>query len=193
MNTSLSLTSRAKRISWVTIIRVMPSAASCFTTASTSLTSSGSSAEVISSHSSTRGFIIAKARAIATRLLLPAGELVRIAVELLGQTDLGHHLACDLHGLGPWRLLDHRRREHHVGARGEMREQVELLEHHAHLLRSGRKSFFAGMQRGAVDHDLAAIDRFKAVDGTQQGALARSRCADDGHHFALRDLEIDAL
>src|ERR1700712_1326509 len=50
----------------VTMISVMPSLASSRTTASTSLTSSGSSAEVISSHSSTLGDI-ASARAIATR------------------------------------------------------------------------------------------------------------------------------
>ena len=59
-------TSRAKRISCVTIIKVMPSRASCSTTRKTSSTSSGSSAEVISSHSSTFG-PMASARAIATR------------------------------------------------------------------------------------------------------------------------------
>src|SRR5260221_12075440 len=57
-------------ISCVTMISVMPSAASCLTTASTSLTSSGSRAEVISSHSSTLG-CMASARAIATRCCWP--------------------------------------------------------------------------------------------------------------------------
>ncbi|MNL38935.1 hypothetical protein D3C87_1611830 [compost metagenome] len=70
MNTNLSPTSRAKRISWVTMISVMPSLASCRTTLSTSLTSSGSRAEVISSHSNTFGDI-ARARAIATRCCWP--------------------------------------------------------------------------------------------------------------------------
>ena len=65
-----SLTLRAKFISCVTIISVMPSRASGSTTLSTSPTSSGSSAEVISSHSSTFGSI-ASARAIATRCCWP--------------------------------------------------------------------------------------------------------------------------
>ena len=58
--------SRAKLISWVTTTIVMPSLASCCIAAKTSPTSSGSSAEVISSNSMILGSI-ASARAIATR------------------------------------------------------------------------------------------------------------------------------
>ena len=70
MNTSLSATSRAKPISCVTTIIVMPSAARPRITSSTSPTSSGSSAEVGSSKSISFGFI-ASARAIATRCCWP--------------------------------------------------------------------------------------------------------------------------
>ncbi len=70
MNTTRSLTLRAKFISWVTISSVMPSSARSSTTFSTSPTSSGSSADVISSHSITLG-LIASARAIATRCCWP--------------------------------------------------------------------------------------------------------------------------
>ena len=66
MKTTRVPTSRAKPISWVTTIIVIPSAASSRMTSSTSLTSSGSSAEVTSSKSITWGSI-ASARAIATR------------------------------------------------------------------------------------------------------------------------------
>ena len=66
MKTTREQTSRANFISWVTISSVIPSDASSLTTASTSETSSGSSAEVISSQSSAIGSI-ANARAIATR------------------------------------------------------------------------------------------------------------------------------
>jgi hypothetical protein len=59
-------TLRAKPISWVTTIMVMPSLASCTMTSSTSLIISGSSAEVGSSNSITIGSIDS-ARAIATR------------------------------------------------------------------------------------------------------------------------------
>ena len=70
MKTTREQTSRAKFISWVTMISVIPSSASSRTTASTSATSSGSSAEVISSHRSAIGSI-ASARAIATRCCWP--------------------------------------------------------------------------------------------------------------------------
>jgi hypothetical protein len=63
-------TSRAKPISCVTTIMVRPSSASERITLSTSPTSSGSSAEVGSSNSSTAGSI-ASARAIATRCCWP--------------------------------------------------------------------------------------------------------------------------
>ncbi|MNR37032.1 hypothetical protein D3C85_1550160 [compost metagenome] len=66
MNTILSETSKAKRISWVTSSMVMPSSARPLITLNTSPTSSGSSAEVTSSNSIRLGFI-AIARAIATR------------------------------------------------------------------------------------------------------------------------------
>ena len=65
---------RAKPISWVTQIIVMPSCASSTITSSTSLTISGSSAEVGSSNSMTLGRMAARAGDGHT-LLLAAGEL----------------------------------------------------------------------------------------------------------------------
>ena len=70
MNTTVSATSRAKPISCVTTIIVIPSCASWRITSSTSPTSSGSSAEVGSSNSISFG-CIASARAIATRCCWP--------------------------------------------------------------------------------------------------------------------------
>src|SRR4051812_2718419 len=63
-------TLRAKPISWVTTIMVMPSRASSTITSSTSPTISGSRAEVGSSNSITIGFM-ASARAMATRCCCP--------------------------------------------------------------------------------------------------------------------------
>src|SRR5262245_23363004 len=70
MNTTRWATLRAKPISWVTTIMVMPSVASDTITSSTSLIISGSSAEVGSSNSMAIGSI-ASARAIATRCCCP--------------------------------------------------------------------------------------------------------------------------
>ena len=69
-NITRSATSRAKPISWVTTIIVMPPRARLRITSSTSLTISGSSAEVGSSNSITLG-CMARARAMATRCCCP--------------------------------------------------------------------------------------------------------------------------
>jgi len=69
-NITRSDTSRAKPISWVTTIMVMPPRASSRITSSTSCTISGSRAEVGSSNSITLG-CMASARAIATRCCWP--------------------------------------------------------------------------------------------------------------------------
>ena len=70
MKTTRLATARAKPISWVTTIMVMPESASSTITSRTSLIISGSSAEVGSSNSITFG-CIASARAIATRCCCP--------------------------------------------------------------------------------------------------------------------------
>src|SRR6201995_5009222 len=70
MNTTRLATSRANPISWVTTSMVMPSFARSTMVSSTSLTISGSSAEVGSSNSITFGFMVS-ARAIATRCCWP--------------------------------------------------------------------------------------------------------------------------
>src|SRR4030081_2918923 len=70
MKTIRSATSLANPISWVTTSMVMPSLARSTMVSSTSLTISGSSAEVGSSNSITFGFIVS-ARAIATRCCWP--------------------------------------------------------------------------------------------------------------------------
>ena len=70
MNTTRSLTSLAKAISWVTTTMVMPSLARPFITSSTSPTISGSKAEVGSSKSMISGSMH-RARAMATRCFWP--------------------------------------------------------------------------------------------------------------------------
>ncbi len=70
MKSTLSATSRAKPISWVTTTMVIPSRANPFMTSSTSPTISGSRALVGSSNNMMRG-CMASARAMATRCCWP--------------------------------------------------------------------------------------------------------------------------
>ena len=74
MNTTRSATLRAKPNSWVTMIIVIPFSASCFNTANTPATSSGSNAEVGSSNNIKTGSI-ARTRAIARRCFCPPDRL----------------------------------------------------------------------------------------------------------------------
>jgi hypothetical protein len=41
--------------------------------------------------------------------------------------------------------------------------------------------------------DHAVVDRLQAVEGAQEGALARAAATDDGDHFAFLDGQVDAL
>ena len=75
MKMTLSATSRANAISWVTMIMVMSSSASSLIVRNTSLVNYGSKAEVGSSKSMISGFI-AKALAIATRCFCPPDKVL---------------------------------------------------------------------------------------------------------------------
>ena len=92
MNTTRSAAVRAKPISWVTTIIVMPPSARSTMTSSTSLIISGSSAEVGSSKSITFGSI-ARARAIATRCCWPPESWAGYFVGLVRDPDPVEQLA----------------------------------------------------------------------------------------------------
>src|SRR3569623_1844351 len=90
-------TLRAKPISWVTTIMVMPTRARSTMTSRTSLTISGSSAEVGSSNSITMGSIARARDRVA--LLLATGQLRRKLLRLLLEADplqQGHALGLRL-------------------------------------------------------------------------------------------------
>ena len=74
-----------------------------------------------------------------------------------------------------------------------MREQVELLKHHAQLGAHAGKILAFLRQRLALDEDLARVDGFQAVDGSAHGRLARARGADHDDDFAAVDREIDVV
>jgi hypothetical protein len=75
-----------------------------------------------------------------------------------------------------------------------VREQVEALEDHAHVLAQfahGRRVVV--QQRLAVHRQAAALEHLQPVDAAQQRALARAALADDGDHFTTLHLQVDAL
>src|SRR6478752_6707469 len=126
-----SATARANAISCVTHSIVMPCLARPVITSSTSLTISGSSAEVGSSNSMMRGLMHSARNCDA--LLLAAGKLPGISVGLLGDAHPLQILHGGLFGLRLRHAAHPRRRQHQVLQHRQMRKQVELLEHHPDL------------------------------------------------------------
>ena len=72
-----------------------------------------------------------------------------------------------------------------------MREQVELLEHHADLAADRRDVPRVLVQLDAVDDDPALVVLLQPVDAADQRRFAGSRRAADHHPLALRDVEVD--
>ena len=132
MYTTRSATSRLKPISWLTTIIVMPCEARSFMTLSTSPMSSGSSALVGSSNSISTGSI-AMARAIATRCFWPPESWLGKKSMRSASPTLVSSVVRLLDGVVLLLALDE------DGALGDVlggvlvREEVELLEHHAAL------------------------------------------------------------
>src|SRR5271156_5025406 len=96
------------------------------------------------------------------------------------------------------------RRLDHVAEHGEVRPQIELLEHHAELdpapadrglavRPAAAVGGDAEAHRLAADPDLAGARRLEMVEAAQQGALARAAGADHAQHRAAFKLERDAL
>ena len=99
---------------------------------STSFTISGSSAEVGSSNSMIFGFMHSE-RAIATRCCWPPESWPGYLLACSGILHPRQVLHRDLFRLLLRHLLHPDRRERAVLQDGEVREQVEVLEHHADL------------------------------------------------------------
>jgi hypothetical protein len=179
-------TLRAKPISWVTTIMVMPSCASSTMTSSTSLIISGSSAEVGSSNSMQIGSMD-RARAIATRCCWPPeswpGNLCACceadAVEQRHAARVGLVPAAAEHlDLGDRQVLGD----------GHVREQLEVLEHHADVRTQLRQVGLRVADGGAVDEDVALLEGFEAVHAFDQRGFAGAGRAADDDDLALFDL-----
>jgi hypothetical protein len=125
-------------------------------------------------------------------LLLPAGQLARPAAGKLAQAQLGQVLAAQLLGVGPRHAADVAQAEGRVVQHAHVREQVEVLEHHADA-RSYRVQVHAGGGHLLVaDDDSAGGRLLQPVDAAQQGRLARTRRADDAGRRARRHFQRDA-
>src|SRR5271169_2303341 len=74
-----------------------------------------------------------------------------------------------------------------------MREQVELLEHHADLAADRVDILDVRGQLDAGDDDLAALVLLQPVDTADHRRFAGARRSTDDDALALGDLEVDIL
>src|SRR5215813_8671367 len=73
-------------------------------------------------------------------------------------------------------------RQRQVAYDGEVREQLEMLEHHAD---AGAQLWLRVADGDPVHRDAAFLERFKTVDAFDQGRFSRSRWAAHHDHLAL--------
>ena len=123
-------------------------------------------------------------------LLLAAGEHIGELVGLVGKANAlqqGHGLLLGCGGSlflqghgGHGDVLQHRL----VG------KQVEVLEHHAHLLTVQVDVHRLARQIRTVEEDGAGGRLLQQIQTPQQRGFAGAGGADDGHHLALVDVQI---
>src|SRR5205085_49208 len=126
-------------------------------------------------------------------LLLPARELVRIAVELLAQTDeledLRHARVHDA-----LRLPDHVERERDVLEDGLVGEELEVLEHRPDVPAEVRDlPGVHAVEALSGDEDLSLRRLLLLQQQPDERRLARAGGSDDEDELALLDLDVDAV
>ena len=126
-------------------------------------------------------------------LLLTARKLRRIAVRLVRQTDTRKQLERTLVRLFIGHDLELDRCQLDILTHGQVREQVELLEHHAHAAAHQIDVRVLGGDVLSLKDNFAAGRLLEQVQAAQKGGLARAGRADDYDLLALLDMLVDTL
>src|SRR5579862_2559645 len=136
-------------------------------------------------------------------LLLAAGEPRRVLRRLRTEPDPVEQRPRPLLDLAARLFLQLDGADHHVVERGEVREEVEVLEHHAAerslLADDPFRELVELPALQLVAHDLArdldppAVDALEVVDAPEQRALARARRSEDAQHLGLAHAQVHAL
>ncbi len=121
-------------------------------------------------------------------LLLAAGKLARVLVRVCRKADALKQLQALFGGffLAAAKHLD--LRDGQVFGDGQVREQFEVLEHHAHARAQLRQVGLRVGDRRAVHHHVAFLERFQCVDALDQGGFTRAGRPAHHDHFAFFNL-----
>ena len=85
------------------------------------------------------------------------------------------------------------RGQHHIFEHGLVREEVERLEHHTHLLAHQMDGITFSEDILSIDDDTASGGLFQQIQAAEQSALACTRGTDDGDDLAAMDVGIDVF
>ena len=122
-------------------------------------------------------------------LLLPAGEHIRVLVCLVRKTDTLQKLHAAHFRLVLGFELERHGRECDVLHHGLVREEIEVLEHHAHFPPVEVDVHLLVGDVHAVKKDMAGGRRFQQIQAPEQRGFAAAGGADDRHDLAGRDSE----
>ena len=124
-------------------------------------------------------------------LLLAAGKALGVGIGLVGQAHAGQQFVC-LGGDGFLILqLQQGGGQLQIFLHSQVREQVEVLEHHAHLLAYSIDVGFIHL--GALKFDAAGGGDLQPVQAAQKGRFAAAGGANQADHIAAVNINIDAL
>ena len=126
-------------------------------------------------------------------LLLAAGDLPGLGIDIGGHANLGQVGHGGLSGLSLAALQHLDLADHAVFQHGHIVEQVEGLEHHAHVAAVFRLVHTPAHNVLPVVEDFSRGGGFQQVDAAKQGALAGAGSADDGGDVTLFHGEVNIL
>ena len=126
-------------------------------------------------------------------LLLTAGKHGRVHLRLVADAHLFQQYQRPFLGFLPGNAAQSARSHGKVLEHGLVREQIELLKHHAQVLADLVDVVLRVVDINAVHGDEPAVDFLKSVDGTQQRGLAGAGGAYDDHALALIHMQGDIL
>ena len=122
-------------------------------------------------------------------LALAAGEVRRLALEVLLEVEDRRAASSTLRSISACGGLGELEREAHVVAHGHVRVQRVVLEDHRDVAVARREVVDAL----AADQQVALGDLLEAGDHPQRGRLAAAGRADEDHELAVADAQVDVL
>jgi len=126
-------------------------------------------------------------------LLLTSGQFVGESLGRLGYTELLEQLRCLGSSIGTAAAIE-RKREAHVLARRQCRQQIEKLKYETELAAPevGSGGLVHSNDVGAVMNHVARRRQFEARENAQQGRFSRAATTDENDDLAYVDTQIYA-